>query len=171
MSAAVSELWRWWVATWDRREGPEVLAAIRIGVVPVPLYPPLSFGNVDAYVERTQRILQSAGARVLVTSARLSKVLWSLVDRVDSLERVAAAEGLGDKVTTAPVYPDIAPEDLCFLQYTSGSTADPKGVMVTHASLVANAKAIITSRSASPTRWPSSMARSDTGRPFTISIR
>jgi fatty-acyl-CoA synthase len=119
------------------------LAAIRIGVVPVPLYPPLSFGNVDAYVERTERILSSAGARVLVTSQRLAKVLWSLVDRVDSLERVAPAEGLGDRTEAGPVYPTITPEDLCFLQYTSGSTADPKGVMVTHASLVANARAII----------------------------
>src|SRR5262245_45149047 len=53
------------------------LAAIRVGVVPVPLYPPLSFGNLDAYVERTERILTSAGARVLVTSSRLSNVLWS----------------------------------------------------------------------------------------------
>jgi len=118
------------------------LAAIRIGVVPVPMYPPLSFGNLDAYVDRTARILESAGAKLLVTSARLSNVLWSLVDHVGSLRRVAAAETLGES-DAAPEYPEIDPADLCFLQYTSGSTADPKGVMVTHASLVANSNAII----------------------------
>jgi len=118
------------------------LAAIRVGVIPVPMYPPLSFGNLDAYVDRTARILESAGATVLVTSARLSNVLWSLVDRVETLRRVASAETLGDGAGT-PEYPEVDPADLCFLQYTSGSTAEPKGVMVTHASLVANSNGII----------------------------
>ncbi|MBW1880255.1 MAG: AMP-binding protein, partial [Deltaproteobacteria bacterium] len=42
-----------------------------------------------------------------------------------------------------PTLPEIRPEDLCFLQYTSGSTADPKGVRVTHGNLIANCDAII----------------------------
>ncbi|MEO1335716.1 MAG: fatty acyl-AMP ligase, partial [Myxococcota bacterium] len=37
----------------------------------------------------------------------------------------------------------VSPDDPCFLQFTSGSTSDPKGVVVTHANLVANAKAIM----------------------------
>jgi fatty-acyl-CoA synthase len=118
------------------------LAAVRVGIVPVPLYPPLSFGNLDAYSERTAKVLESAGARLLVASAKLQNVLWSMVDKVPSLERLVVAEKLRD-ATTAPVYPEILPEDLAFLQYTSGSTSDPKGVMVTHASLVANSRGII----------------------------
>ena len=118
------------------------LASLRIGVVPVPLYPPMSFGNLDAYAERTGRVLANAGARLLVASERLQNVLWSLVDTVPSLERLVLVEGLVQGDTT-PDYPEIEPEDLAFLQYTSGSTADPKGVMVTHGSLVANSKGII----------------------------
>ncbi|MEQ1566576.1 MAG: fatty acyl-AMP ligase [Myxococcota bacterium] len=118
------------------------LAALRVGVVPVPLYPPLSFGNLDAYADRTARVLDSAGARLIVASARLQNVLWAMVDQVPSLERLVVVEELRG-ATGTPTYPPILPEDLAFLQYTSGSTADPKGVMVTHASLVANSKGII----------------------------
>lgn len=118
------------------------LAALRIGVVPVPMYPPMSFGNLDAYADRTARVLSNAGAKILLASSRLQNVLWSLVDSVPSLERLVQVETLRDSEGT-PDYPEIVPEDLAFLQYTSGSTADPKGVMVTHGSLVANSKGII----------------------------
>lgn len=119
------------------------LAAVRVGIVPVPLYPPMSFGNLDAYAERTARVLQSAGARLLAASSRLQNVLWGLCEKVPSLQRLVCVETLRDGEGT-PDYPVIEPDDLAFLQYTSGSTADPKGVMVTHRSLVANAKGIIT---------------------------
>jgi len=118
------------------------LAATRMGAIPVPLYPPLSFGSLDAYAEKTARILTNAGATLLVASDRLKNVLWSLVDQVPTLRRLVPVEELAT-VEGEPVLPEIAPEDLCFLQYTSGSTADPKGVMVTHGNLVANCDAII----------------------------
>ena len=120
------------------------LAAVRVGVVPVPLYPPMSFGNLDAYADRTARVLESAGAKLLLASARLQNVLWGLVDRVSSLERLVVVEKLAEHQRHARPGRRSVPEDLAFLQYTCGSTADPKGVMVTHAYLVANARAIIT---------------------------
>mgnify|MGYP000076317884 CR=1 FL=1 len=118
------------------------LACLRVGVVPVPLYPPLSFGNLDAYADRTAKVLDSSSSKLLIASSKLQNVLWGLVDRVPSLEKLLAVEKLRE-ATGTPTYPTIEPEDLAFLQYTSGSTADPKGVMVTHASLVANSKGII----------------------------
>jgi len=117
-------------------------ACLRIGVVPVPLYPPMSFGQLDAYVDRTATVLASSGAKALLATDSLQKILWSLVDRVPSLERIEPADSLGDFIGEA-VYPDIGPDDLAFLQYTSGSTSDPKGVMVPHRCLIANAKALI----------------------------
>lgn len=118
------------------------LACLRIGVVPVPLYPPMSFGSLDAYSERTAKVLADAGASLILASTKLQNILWSLVDEVPSLTKLLKVEELRGARGT-PTYPEVAPEDLAFLQYTSGSTADPKGVMVTHASLVANAKGII----------------------------
>jgi fatty-acyl-CoA synthase len=118
------------------------LAAIRVGVIPVPLYPPLSLGNLDAYADRTARILESAGAKLLVTSARLQNLLWSQVDKVPTLDRLVVAEQL-KRHARPPEYPEITPEDIAFLQYTSGSTSDPKGVIVTHDNLVANIRCIV----------------------------
>jgi acyl-CoA synthetase (AMP-forming)/AMP-acid ligase II len=118
------------------------LAALRVGVVPVPLYPPLSLGSLDSYAERTARILTTAGAKLLAVNARLQNILWQQVDRVPSLRGVITVEDLA-QVEATPDYPDIAPDDLAFLQYTSGSTADPKGVMVSHRALVANGYGIM----------------------------
>ncbi|MCO4743969.1 MAG: fatty acyl-AMP ligase [Proteobacteria bacterium] len=120
----------------------DFLAALRVGVLPVPLYPPMSMGSLDAYSDRTARILETSKAKVLVASEKLQNVLWNLVDRVSTLEKLVRAEELGKDAGT-PVYPEIGPDDLAFLQYTSGSTSDPKGVMVTHGSLIANVNGIM----------------------------
>ncbi len=118
------------------------LAALRVGILPVPLYPPLSMGSLDSYADRTARILDASGAKVLLASEKLKNILWGLVDRVPSLSRLVPVESLRS-AKAAPVFPEILPSDLAFLQYTSGSTSDPKGVMVTHDNLVANSRLII----------------------------
>lgn len=118
------------------------LAALRVGIVPVPLYPPMSFASLDAYAERTAKVLASAEAGVLLASSKLQNVLWGLVDTVPTLKRLVPIESLRD-ATGTPFEPEVKPDDLAFLQYTSGSTSDPKGVMVTHAGLVANSRGII----------------------------
>ncbi|MCB9665586.1 MAG: fatty acyl-AMP ligase [Alphaproteobacteria bacterium] len=118
------------------------LAAVRVGVIPVPLYPPMSFSALDAYAERTARVLSLSGSRVLVASGKLQNLLWGLVDQVPTLEKLVKAESLAE-ATGAPTWPTITADDICFLQYTSGSTSDPKGVIVTHANLAANCEAMV----------------------------
>jgi len=125
------------------------LASLRVGVIPVPLYPPMSLGNLDAYAARTARILEAAGARVLVTSKRLQNLLWSQIDAVESLDRLVVVEALAEG-DAAPEYPALRPDDIAFLQYTSGSTSDPKGVIVTHAALLANVECIVMGLSLDP---------------------
>lgn len=102
----------------------------------------MSLGNLDAYAERTGKVLSSAEAKILVASGSLQNVLWSLVDAVPCLQKLVKAEDLR-KGGPAVELPEITPEDIAFLQYTSGSTSDPKGVIVTHASLVANCVGIM----------------------------
>ncbi len=120
------------------------LGALIAGLVPVPMFPPLSFGKLDAYADSAVSILTAAGARLIVTDKPLSSVLWQVVPRVSTLKDLLLVEKLDDGKKHEGELPNIGPDDLAFLQFTSGSTSAPKGVMVTHKSLVANCWAIAT---------------------------
>jgi fatty-acyl-CoA synthase len=118
------------------------LGALRVGVVPVPLYPPLHLGNLESYTRLAVAILTSSGATHLAVSSGLANVFWAFVDRVPSLQRVIGIPSLaGDPSALREV--SMAPEDLVFLQYTSGSTGTPKGVRATSATLTANIHAFM----------------------------
>ena len=117
--------------------------ALWAGIIPVPLYPPLSLGKLDAYIDTTVHIMSAAGVRLLLTTARVQTVLWSTMGKVKSLEDIVTVEKLLDGETDALAEPpEVRPDDIAFLQFTSGSTADPKGVIVTHGNLIANTVAI-----------------------------
>ncbi len=124
---------------------PTFLGAVWAGIVPVPLYPPLSLGKLDSYVDTLIAILNKAKPTHLVTNAKVQTILWGGVSKVPSIKGVITTEELkgpapeGMSTEKAQVTDD----DLCFLQFTSGSTSTPKGVAVTHANLRANAWAIM----------------------------
>ena len=123
---------------------PAFLGALWLGLVPVPLYPPLSLGKLDAFMDALVTILNVARPRALVTTDRVGKVLWGAVGRIPSIEKVVTTEEL-EREPAGPLPPaaDVRDDEVAFLQFTSGSTALPKGVMVTHGSLAANCKAIV----------------------------
>jgi fatty-acyl-CoA synthase len=118
------------------------LASLRVGVIPVPFYPPLGLGNFASYSGRIGKLLESCEARMLFASRRLESILWALVGEVPSLERLITDKHL-EREHPAPDFPDLDPDDLAFLQYTSGSTADSKGVMISHRCLIANSEGIL----------------------------
>src|SRR3954470_790962 len=123
---------------------PAFLGALWSGLIPVPLYPPVSLGKLDAFMDALVSILNVATPRVLVTSERIGKVLWSAVGRIPSIEKVITVEELAAEAPgPLPAAVDLRDDEIAFLQFTSGSTALPKGVMVTHGSLAANCKAIV----------------------------
>jgi fatty-acyl-CoA synthase len=123
------------------------IAAASVGIVPVPIYPPVSLGRLGAYLDGTVRILKAASADVLITTPQLQQILWSVVPRVTTLRDLVTLEALDalSEVDAAAVdaLPRAAPADPLFLQFTSGSTAAPRGVVVTHGSLCANGYAIM----------------------------
>lgn len=118
------------------------LGAVIGGLVPVPMYPPLALGKVESYVKNVEHIVASSGAKVLLVSKIVRPILGSAVE-TGAIERMALVENLDLAAPRANTEPSLTPDDLCFLQYTSGSTSAPKGVRVTHGNLAANALAII----------------------------
>ncbi len=124
---------------------PCFLGAMLAGGIPVPIYPPFRPDRIEEYAGRQAAILRNAEARFLITFGRAARVARLLKPRVRSLEAVLTANQLTPQTTNpadvAPVRP-VRGDDLAFLQYTSGSTGDPKGVMLTQANLLANIRAI-----------------------------
>src|SRR4029077_17743001 len=110
----------------------------------VPVYPPFRADRIAEYAERQSAILANAGARLLVTFREAVSVAKLLKPLVPSLEGVVTAESLVQSRAAAPLGLQLhsRASDLALLQYTSGSTGNPKGVMLTHANLLANVRAI-----------------------------
>jgi fatty-acyl-CoA synthase len=118
------------------------LGAIRAGIIPAPIYPPMALGQLQPYLDNTRHIVAKSGARVLVTTTRIKRLLGTVQAACPALEQVVAIEGIRE--SSEPLKHDrIGLDDVAFLQFTSGSTSRPKGVTLTHANLAANIKCIM----------------------------
>lgn len=104
---------------------PAFYGVQRAGGVPVPLFP--NSGN-----ERIERIAALCSAGRLVAPEPRQGLAPSLAQ---------LAPGLRGRVL--PAYPDVQAEDTGYIQFTSGSTGDPKGVVLSHANLLTNVRQMI----------------------------
>ncbi|KRR14094.1 non-ribosomal peptide synthetase [Bradyrhizobium valentinum] len=114
-------------------------ACLYSGVIAVPAYPPE--GGPERYAGRLNGILRDAAPRFILVETALRSLVEAARPELANVQIIA--------VDTIP--PDLAAEwretrpaadAIAFLQYTSGSTSQPKGVCVSHGNLTANEKAI-----------------------------
>ncbi|MDO8680856.1 MAG: thioester reductase domain-containing protein [Acidobacteriota bacterium] len=125
-------------------------ACVRLGLIPVPVYPPTSHG-FQAARDKTEFIARDCQATAVVTGRSyywsmklnqtrnraatlslkrdyLSTLKWIISTDADKGARADFAEGHSE---------------VLFLQYTSGSTSEPKGVMVSHDNILANCESVV----------------------------
>ena len=124
--------------------GLEYIAAffgcLYAGAVAVPAYPP----RLNQSIQRLETIVADSQARIVLTTQQLLsriQLSFSAVAGLEKLRWLTSEDALEDRAD-AWREPKIDQRTLAFLQYTSGSTATPKGVMVTHGNLLHNERMI-----------------------------
>jgi acyl carrier protein len=109
--------------------------------VPVPIYPPYRPDRIEEYAWRQAAILKNAGIRFLITFSKAEALARLLRPFVPTLAEVTTLDKLMASHTRQQTQ-TFSVDDAALIQYTSGSTSEPKGVLLTHQSILANIRAV-----------------------------
>jgi acyl-CoA synthetase (AMP-forming)/AMP-acid ligase II len=125
--------------------GPDFMDAffgtLLAGAVPVPLYPPVRLGRLPEYHVATARMLRLSGAVALLSDARVGRLLGETVRRAGPRLGLRTVAGLRE-AGASPVARPADPGALAVVQFSSGSTVDPKPVALSHRAVLAQTDAL-----------------------------
>ena len=126
------------------QNAPEFLQALfaanRAGAAACPFPLPAGMRGIEAYLDRLRRIVAVAEIRHVIVSPRSRRLVDALISHLPDVEFLEVAE-----IVRAPrpaVLPDVEPTDTAVIQFTSGATGAPKGVMLSHRNIMACLEAI-----------------------------
>ncbi len=114
-----------------------VLAA---GAVPVPVPPPFRFASLQIHMRRIEVILRQSQVRTVLTNKTLGDAMAAELGGTGS--GPVSVLGVGELLAGSPIYNNVSPEHPALAQYTSGTVTEPKGVVLSHANLLANVDSI-----------------------------
>lgn len=122
-------------------QGLEVIAAfcgsLYAGVIAIPVPPPES-GRLKRTLPRLRSIVKDAKATIALTTASIFELIATVKDEFPEFEsmRWIDTATINPNLAEEWIDPQVHPDQLAYLQYTSGSTSTPKGVMLTHYNLM-----------------------------------
>jgi fatty-acyl-CoA synthase len=112
------------------------------GLVPVALPTSIKLGAHSVYVGQLHRLLEASRAALAVASEGYLRFLREASDGLD-LNMVAAPEAFHALQPSAATLPTITADDIAYIQYTSGSTHFPRGVVIKHYTAMANIEGMV----------------------------
>ncbi|MFI6492386.1 fatty acyl-AMP ligase [Streptomyces sp. NPDC050564] len=120
------------------------LGCLSAGVVAVPGVPPQGRSQNHRALIRMKRLIADADAKVILGGREVIAALGAMAEHLPELDGVTcvATEDIPDAAADSWHEPDLTADSVAFLQYTSGSTSAPRGVMVTHGNLLDNERFI-----------------------------
>ncbi|MBM3464136.1 MAG: fatty acyl-AMP ligase [Armatimonadetes bacterium] len=116
---------------------------VLLGAVPTPLYPPVRLGRLQEYYQRTAAMLHAVQASAVVRDSRVAPMLGQVIKRYRPplgeipADRLAAGNAAGATIL------DPDPDALALIQFSSGTTVDPKAVCLTHRQVLANTRVLL----------------------------
>lgn len=120
--------------------GPEFAAlfcaCVYAGAWPVPLPLPTTFGGKDNYIDQLAVQLMSSDPKILLYPEEIAEMASAAAERQGCAAQ--SWQDFGTREAPECVLPEASPDDICYLQYSSGSTRFPTGVAVTHRALLHN---------------------------------
>lgn len=120
--------------------GPEFAAlfcgCVYAGAWPVPLPLPTTFGGKESYIDQLAVQLESSDPTILIYPGEIAEMAQAAAERQGCEGSSWQDYALRDAPDVDLPTPD--PDDICYLQYSSGSTRFPTGVAVTHRALLHN---------------------------------